>query len=169
MPLSRRQCCRAAALIGLLAPGVAAHGATQTAQVNATVAKPLVIARVQDLDLGTITLGPGTWSNAAVSLTRGGAFSCGANLTCTGTKQVATYNVQGSNQQTITISAPNVTMVNQSDATKTLTLTTDAPASVTLTNSGFPGVNFSIGGTINLNSTTAAGTYVGTFNVTANY
>lgn len=169
MFLSRRHCCRAAALIGLLALGSMGQAATQTAQVNATVAKPLVIAKVQDLDLGTITLGSGTWSNAAVSLTKGGTFTCGTNLTCTGTTQVATYNVQGSNQQTITISAPNVTMINQSDATQTLTLITDAPASVTLTNSGFPGVNFSIGGTINLNSTTAAGTYVGTFDVTVNY
>jgi hypothetical protein len=169
LPLSRRLCCRAVTLIGLSALAFSAHAATQTAQVNANVVKPIILTKVQDLDLGTITLGPGTWSNAAVSLTRGGTFTCGANLTCTGATQVATYNVQGSKQQPVTISAPNVTMVNQSDATQTLILTTDGPASVTLTNSGFPGVNFSIGGTIQLDSTTAPGTYVGTFNVTANY
>ena len=62
-----------------------------------------------------------------------------------------------------------VTLVNQSASTQTLTLTTDAPASLQLTNSGFPGSNFSIGGSVVINSTTAAGTYVGTFNVTVDY
>jgi hypothetical protein len=60
-------------------------------------------------------------------------------------------------------------MVNQSDSTQTLTLATDAPTSVLLTNSGFPGVNFSIGGSVTINSSTQAGTYVGTFNVTVDY
>jgi spore coat protein U-like protein len=82
---------------------------------------------------------------------------------------VAQYNVQGSNQQTVYISAPNVTMVNQSDSSKTITLVTNAPATVFLTNSGAPGINFSIGGSVSVSSTTPAGTYVGTFNVTVNY
>jgi spore coat protein U-like protein len=46
---------------------------------------------------------------------------------------------------------------------------TDAPASLVLENNGFPGSNFSIGGSVTINSTTAAGTYVGTFNVTVDY
>ena len=32
-----------------------------------------------------------------------------------------------------------------------------------------PGKNFSVGGSVTLKSTTAAGTYVGTFNVTVDY
>jgi len=60
-------------------------------------------------------------------------------------------------------------MVNQLDSTKTLTLTPDNQATVTLTNSGNPGTNVPIGGSITLDSTTAGGTYVGTFNVTADY
>jgi spore coat protein U-like protein len=69
----------------------------------------------------------------------------------------------------VNISAPNVTLVNQSDATKTLILVTNAPATVVLTSSGHPGNDFSIGGSVTLSSTTAAGTYVGTFNVTVDY
>lgn len=159
-----------AAAIGLMPLGAPAFAATQTASVQANLVKPLTVSLVQSLDLGTITLGPGSWSNATVSITRAGAFSCGsANLTCTGAPLVAKYNVQGSNNQTVQISAPNVTMVNQSDPTQTLTLVTDAPASMMLTNSGPPGTNFSIGGSITLTSTTQAGTYVGTFNVTCDY
>lgn len=157
-------------LVGLMAVSVPARAATVMAQVTASNVKPLLLTKLGDLDLGTVTLGPGVWSNATVSLSQAGVLSCGsANITCTGATTVAQYNVQGSNQQTVRISAPNVTMVNQSDSTQTLTLVTDAPASIMLTNSGFPGVNFSIGGSVTINSTTQAGTYVGTFNVTVDY
>ena len=159
-----------AALICAALSGAPAHAATQTAAVTASASKPLVLTKLQDLDLGLVTLGPGTWSNATVSLSQAGALSCAnANIVCTGATRVARYNVQGSNQQTVRISAPNVTLVNQSDSTQTLTLVTDAPATLLLTNSGFPGVDFSIGGSVTLNSTTGAGTYVGTFNVTVDY
>ncbi|MES2137209.1 MAG: hypothetical protein V4502_09150, partial [Pseudomonadota bacterium] len=73
-----------AALIGLGPVGVPALAATQTATVQANVIKPLTVTLIQSLDLGTITLGPGSWSNATVSITRAGVFSCGStNLVCT--------------------------------------------------------------------------------------
>jgi spore coat protein U-like protein len=150
--------------------GIPVVAATQSASVTANAVKPLVISKLQDLDFGSVTLGPGTWSNASVSLSQSGAFSCtNANVVCSGVTTVAQYNVQGSNKQTVRISAPNVTLVNQSDPTKTLTLVTDAPATILLTSSGIPGSNFSIGGSVTLSSTTAAGTYSGTFNVTVDY
>ena len=159
-----------AGLVCFAAVGAPAGAATVTAQVTANNVKPLLLTKLQDLDLGTVTIGPGIWSNATVSLSQAGALSCvSANIVCSGATMVSRYNVQGSNQQTVRISAPNVTMVSQSDATQTLTLVTDAPASIFLTNSGFPGVNFSIGGSVTLNSTTSGGTYVGTFNVTVDY
>lgn len=148
----------------------AAHGATKVITINAAVVKPLVLSWRQDLNLGSITLGPGTWPNATVSISRAGVFTCtNINLTCTGATQVAIYNVSGTNNRTVRISAPNVTLVNQSDPSKTLTLVVDSPGTVTLTNSGPPGSNFSLGGSITLNSTTDGGTYAGTFNVTVDY
>jgi len=158
------------ALVSLLAAGAPAHAATVMAAVTANNVKPLVLTKLTNLDLGSVTLGPGVWSNATVALSQGGVLSCAnANVTCSGATAVASYNVQGSNQQTVRISAPNVTLVSQTDSTQTLTLVTDAPASIYLTNSGFPGVNFSIGGSVTINSTTSGGTYVGTFNVTVDY
>lgn len=166
-----------AALIGVAAIGAigaigasAADAATITALVTATPVKPLLLTKLQDLDLGSVTLGPGVWSNATVGIARSGVFTCAsANAVCTGATRTAQYNVQGSNRETVFISAPNTTLVNQNDPTQTLTLVTDAPASIVLTSSGIPGVDFAIGGSVQLNSTTAAGTYVGTFNVTVNY
>ena len=155
---------------GLVAASAPARAATVSAQVTASGVKPLILTKVQDLDFGSVTLGPGVWSNATVSLSQAGVLSCAsANITCTGATMVARYNVQGSKQQPVQISAPNVTLVNQSDSSQTLTLVTDAPASIVLANNGFPGSDFSIGGSITINSTTAAGTYVGTFNVTVDY
>jgi hypothetical protein len=157
-------------LIGAFAGVDGARAATQVAQVNANLAKPLILTGLQNLNLGTITLGPGIWSGATVGISRAGVFSCAnANLTCTGATQVARYNVSGTNNQTVTITAPNVTLVNQSDSTQTLTLITDGPGSVLLTNSGPPGTNFSVGGSITLSSSTVGGTYSGTFNVTVDY
>jgi hypothetical protein len=153
-----------------LCSGGPAAAATINAQVTANNVKPLVISKIQDLDLGTVTLGPGVWSNATISISQAGVLTCTSpNVTCSGATTVAQYNVQGSKQSAVQITAPNVTLVNQNDTTQTLTLTTDAPASIILTNSGFPGSNFSVGGSVALNSTTASGTYVGTFNVTVDY
>jgi hypothetical protein len=157
-------------LSGFLPIGAAAHAATAVAQVTAQGVKPLILTKVQDLDFGSVTLGTGVWSNATVALSQAGALTCvNPNITCTGATTVATYNVQGSKQQTVRISAPNVTLVNQSDSSQTLTLVTDAPADLVLANNGFPGSDFSIGGSVTINSTTAAGVYVGTFNVTVDY
>ena len=149
--------------------GAPAKGATVTAQVNAQVVKPLTIERVQDLDLGTMVLGPGSWSGATVKLSRAGILTCPANLTCSGATQVAIYNVVGTKSQQVVMTVPKVTLVNQLDSSKTLVLTPDNQATVQLTNSGKPGTNVPIGGSITINSTTAGGTYVGTFNVTADY
>ena len=159
-----------AALIARLGLAGGASAATVSAQVTANNVKPLVISKIQDFDLGSITLGTGVWSNASVSLSQAGALSCAnANVTCSGATAVAQYNVQGSKQSVVQITAPNVTLVNQSDSTQTLTLVTDAPATLVLANSGFPGSNFSVGGSVTVNSTTASGIYAGTFNVSVDY
>jgi predicted short-subunit dehydrogenase-like oxidoreductase (DUF2520 family) len=146
-----------------------AAAATVNAQAKVKVIKPLVLQSVQDFDLGTIVLSPGNWSGATVKLSRNGALTCPAVVTCSGATQVAIYNVSGSNGETAAIIAPNVTLTNQADPTKSLTLVVDSPGKITFTNSGRAGVNFPLGGSIALDSTTADGDYVGTFNVSVEY
>jgi hypothetical protein len=149
--------------------GTPARAVTQSATVNAQVVKPLTLTAIQGLNLGTITLGSGTWSGANVGISQAGVFTCSPKVTCTGTQQAAQFNVTGTNKMVVLISAPNVTLVNQNDSTKTLNLIVDSPGQVTLPNAGQLGVNFNIGGLITLNSTTVGGTYQGTINVTVNY
>lgn len=159
----------AAALLAAALHAAPASAETITARANAKVLKPLVLTSIQNLDLGTVLIGTGSWSGTTLSLSRAGVLTCPAPLVCSGATRVARYNVAGSNNTTVRIIVPDVTLVNQSDSTKTLTMVVDSPGSVMLTNSGAPGHNFPLGGSIQLNSTTANGTYVGTFNVTVDY
>jgi hypothetical protein len=157
-----------AALAG--APAHAATGPNQNATATARIVKPLTLSWVQDLDLGTVILGSGNWSGAVVSITNAGVFSCtNANVTCSGATKPAQYKVTGTNNQVVTINAPNVTLTNQNDGVSTLLLTTNSPGTVNLGNSGSTGLTFGVGGSISVNSTTPDGTYAGTFNVTVNY
>ena len=160
----------AALLVCALFGAEPACAATQVATVSAQVVKPLTLKWLQDLDLGTVTLGSGTWSSATVGISHTGLLTCpSAQLICSGSTAVAKYNVTGSNNQIVRIAAPNVTLVNQSNASQTLTLVVDNPGTVTLTSSGAPGNDFQLGGSITLSSSTADGTYAGTFNVTVDY
>lgn len=147
-----------------------AWAATATTNVTAVVNKPLVLTSLQNLDLGTITLKPGSWSGATLSLSQAGVLTCPTTyLTCSGATMTARYNVQGTNKMTVIITAPNVTLVNSTDASQTLTLVVDSPGSVTLTSSGVPGNDFDLAGAITVNSATPSGDYRGTFAVTVDY
>jgi hypothetical protein len=161
----------AAALSVATTPAAAATSADKTASATVKIVKPLVLSWVQDLSLGTIILsGTGAWSGASVGIGRNGDFSCSsANLTCSGATQPAKYRVAGTNNQTVTVITPNATLVNQSDATKTLTMVLDGPGTVALTNSGNPGIIFAVGGSITLGSATSDGVYSGTLGVTVDY
>ena len=64
---------------------------------------------------------------------------------------------------------PNVTLTDQSNPAKTLTLIVDSPGQVAITSSGAQGTTFNLGGSLTLSSTTANGVYSGTLNVTVDY
>jgi len=143
----------------------------QNATATARIVRPLTLTWVQDLNLGTILLsGAGAWGGAVVGVSQAGVLSCAnANVTCSGAVQQARYNVRGTNNQLVTITAPNVTLTNANDPLQTLLMTVSSPGTVMLTNSGSPGVNFDLGGSITVASTTGDGVYSGTFNVTVDY
>ena len=155
------------ALAAPVGPAAGSRNATATARI----VRPLTLTWEQDLDLGTIMLsGAGAWAGAVVGIASDGTFSClDANVTCSGATQVARYNVAGTNNQVVTITAPNVTLNHASIAGESLLLTVDNPGSVTLTNSGVPGSDFNLGGSISVDSDTVDGVYSGTFNVTVDY
>lgn len=153
------------------APAVAAPvSATAQANAHARLFRPLTITSVRDLDLGTIVLSGAAPYTDTVGIDQAGTFSCGANLTCSGTTQTAQYTVTGTNNQNVTIYvSPTIAMVNQSVVSPDLTLTVDAPGTVALGASGNAGVTFDIGGSIDVADDTTEGVYQGTFDVSADY
>jgi Mat/Ecp fimbriae major subunit len=159
----------AIALLAMIsAPAQAVSPASQ-ATASAKIYRPLTIALVQNLDFGTVVLaGSGSWSGEVVSMSQAGAVTCGGgtNLSCSGSPQAAKYHLVGSNNAVVTISSPGFNLTGPG----TLAFTPNAPATVNLGASGAStGVDFAIGGSITLASTTPDGLYSGTFNVTADY
>jgi hypothetical protein len=155
------------ALMLVASPAAAVSPATQ-ATANAKIYKPLTISKVQNLDFGVIVLGPGVWAGDVVSISQAGALTCGGgtNLTCSGSPQVAKYHLAGTNNAIVTVSSPGFNLTGPG----TLAFTPNAPATVNLGATGSTtGVDFSIGGSITLASTTPDGIYSGTFAVTADY
>ena len=155
----------ALALLGAV-PLESVQAAQTTIQASAKVVKSLEISSKQNLDYGTITLSgtPGTYT---VSIGLNGQLSCPSGATCAGIAQPAIINAQGSRGQVVVISVASSNLVNSVDGS-TIPFTPIAPASITLSNSGFPGNDFNVGGTIAIPST-ADGTYSGNVVVTANY
>ena len=145
--------------------------ATTDATARARVLRPLQLTSTQNLDLGTIVLtGAGAYS-ATVAIDRDGTYDCdggSTNVTCDATAaQPAVYNVRGTNNQVVDIESGPVLLTGSNGGT--LTLTPDHDDTVTLTNSGAPGRDFGVGGSITVTDATVDGVYTGTFAVTAEY
>ena len=155
-----------AAAVLTAVPIAGAQAATVTAQANVKVLKPLTFSSKQDLDFGQIILG-GTGSKT-VSVSSTGALTCAAGLTCSGATRPAIFNVSGSNGEVVRIFAAPSNLVNPAGG-GTISFVPAAPTSVTLTNSGFPGFDFNVGGSITIPSTATDGIYSGVMDVTVDY
>jgi hypothetical protein len=145
------------AALTLTATPAAAYGlvnATSNANAKVKILKGLVLTSKQNLDLGTVVLGSGTFT-ATVQVHKDNSFDCDGNsgkVVCSGTTQRAVYNVQGSNNYVVKIASGPVTLKNANN--DVLTLTPEHDATVTLPNSGNTGLD---------------GDYTGTFALTAEY
>ena len=151
-----------------LAAPVGVTGAPPSA--TARIIRPLSLTSTGSLNFGTIVLN-GVTANRTVALTSGNVLNCGGGTTelqCSGATSVPTYNVRGTNGQVVTIIKTASNLTNANDGTF-LSMTPTGAASVTLTNSGAPGLDFAIGGTIVVGTTTTDGVYSGTVNVQVDY
>ena len=141
--------------------------ATTPATAKAQVVKPLTLTAKTNLDFGTVLLSSVVVGTTyTVALTSTGALTCTSGLTCASTGTPATFNVTGSNNQLVKI---YTAASNFSNGTTTLQVTPSAAASVTLTNSGAPGLDFNVGASFPITSTTTDGVYTGNLNVTVDY
>jgi len=154
-----------AALAALASVATPAAAATIAATTSVNVVKPVQLMKLQDMDFGTLTFS-GFSGTRAITINQAGTFACAANIVCSGAPKPARFNVQGFNKMTAGITVTSGTLSNGIDS---IPFAPDAPTSVYLPNSGAPGVDFNIGGTLTVSSTLVGGTYTGTINVTADY
>ena len=154
------------ALAGVQA-SAAPVGAATPATGRAEIVKGLTLTAQSNLDLGKIVV----WGNGTITLDTAGGIVCTASaLTCDATGTPATYKVTGSNNQTVTITKPDVTLSHQTDATApALTLKLTGQDTVLLPNSGSTGTTFSLGGQMNIPESVKDGLYSGNLNVTVQY
>jgi len=89
------------------------------------------------------------------------------DVVCSGTTSVPTYNVTGTNREVVTV-FKTASLLNGSNG-GTLAFRPTGPATVTLPNSGNTGVDFTIGGEIDIVPATVDGLYTGNINVTVDY
>ena len=153
----------AIALTGLMAQPAAAAQISASTSVN--VVKPVSLTKLQDLDFGTLTFSSFTGTRTVV-LSRAGAVTCAADIVCSGAPKAALFNVQGTNRLVVLISVTGGTLSNGTDS---IPFTPNAPSSITLTNSGAPGTDIDVGGSISVAPALIGGTYTGTLTVTADY
>ena len=146
-------------------PFAPAQAAQITIQANANVVKALTFTSKQDLDFGTVM--PAATGTTTVSISATGAISCPASATCTGAARPAIFNIQGTNKGVVRITVASSNLINSVNGS-TISFTPIAPTTITLTNSGAPGTDFNIGGSIAIPST-ADGTYIGNIDVIADY
>lgn len=166
-------------------PSGAAQAASASATAKANVLKPLQMTGGGTVDFGTIvTPSAGSFSgtftiDAAASQT---STYCASGFACSGAPTAAMFNLQGSNKADITLHIPTSVTLTLQDATgtpPTLTFVTENSISATnsgngnytmqLPNSGFPGLDFYVGGSVTITEATVGGSYQGTFTVTADY
>ena len=147
-------------------PFAQARAAQITVKATAKVSKALTFTSKQDLDFGTVMLASGA-ATSTVSISMTGVLTCPSGATCTGAARPAIFNVAGSNGAVVRIVTTPSDLVNATSG-GTIRFTPVAPASVTLTNSGAPGRDFNLGGSIAIPAA-ADGIYVGNIMVTADY
>lgn len=174
----------AIALAGLAS--TAAQAATTTATIKASVLKPVQLTGGGTIDFGTIlTPSAGTFSGTfsiAAGASQTGTF-CAAGFSCSGTPAAAMFNIQGTNKTNIGLNIPltvTLTLQNYTGTAPTPTIVINTTNSVSanngtgiytmqVPNSGVPGLDFYVGGSMTINQATVGGAYQGTFTVTADY
>lgn len=156
----------ASALLGAMALSDA-QAATTVVKASAKVAKPVTLSVKQDLDFGTIML-PGTPGTYNVSISMTGTMNCPSGVICSGAPRPAIFNTSGSQGQVVRIFAAQSDLIHAGNGSR-IRFTPVAPASVLLTNSGFPGKDFNVGGSIVIPSTATDGNYSGTIEITVDY
>lgn len=151
-----------AAAIAMVSTG--ANAATVSATAEVDILAPVTLAQTAGLDFGTVASGAaaGTVAIGTGVDTR----TCSAGLACVGASSRGAFSVVGASTYTVAITVAASTTLTGAGAPMSLALT--APSTPTIVANGLP-QTFYVGGTLTVGAAQAAGTYTGTYNVSADY
>lgn len=140
-----------------------AYAQSATADASATILEEITVTAGDDLAFGTIVVGA---TGDDVTIDADGSFTCGANLTCTGTNSAASFDVTGTAGEVVTVAVDaSVTLVSGTDE-MTASLT-GSDSTLTLDTAGEAG--FTVGGVLTVGDNQPSGDYAGQFDVTVDY
>lgn len=159
----------AAALLLAAAPSLAAP-AVSDAGGEAIILKPLTLLNTEDLDFGVLfpsaTAGTATLNAVTGAVTTTGGVIAGPQPT-----SPAAFIGAGTRRAPVILRVPNTPItLTRVGGTETMTVTNftlDGPQTRLIT--PFEAYEFKVGGRLNVGANQSGGTYVGTFNVTAQY
>lgn len=153
------------ALLGAAAAALVSTGAnaaTVSAQAEVDILAPVELEQTAVLDFGVVAAGAG----GTVTLPSGSdTRSCSVGVTCVGAAQRGALRVRAINTYTVAITvAPSTTLTGPGTA---MALTLNPSITSIVANGAFQ--TFHVGGTLTVGAAQAAGTYTGTYNVSADY
>ena len=141
------------------------EGFSATANATITVAVPISISAVGNLDFGTMVT---TGTAGTVTVTPAGARSSVNVDLLGGVPSAASFDVTGGGGANYSITLPSSATLSSGGNTMAVdTFTHDAGVPPNLSAGGSD--TFNVGATLNVGATQAAGTYSGTFDVTVSY
>ncbi|HEV7233206.1 MAG TPA: DUF4402 domain-containing protein [Sphingorhabdus sp.] len=155
------------ALLGAAAAALASTGAnaaTQTATAEVDIVAAVTLTQDAGLDFGVVasSAAAGTVTLPTGSNTR----TCSAAVTCVGTANRGQFTVgNATSGYVVAITVPAATTLASGANTMSLTLN---PSMTSFTSTGVSQI-FYVGGTLSVGANQAAGTYTGTYNVSADY
>ena len=140
-----------------------ANAATVSATAEVDILAPVTLAQTAGLDFGVVAAGA---AGGTVTMPTGSDVrTCSVGLTCVGAAQRGAFAVTGASTYTIAITVAASTTLIGAGTPMVLALN---PGAASVVATGLP-QTFFVGGTLTVGVAQTAGTYVGTYNVSADY
>jgi Mat/Ecp fimbriae major subunit len=152
-----------AAAIAMVSTGANAAQVTATAEVE--ILAPVTLSETAGLDFGIVAAG---LSAGTVTIGTGAnTAGCSAGLACVGTSSRGVFSVTGADTTTVVITVDASTTLSNGTPADDMTVTL-TPSVTTLAANGAP-QTFYVGGVLAVAGSQTAGTYTGSYDVSADY
>ncbi len=150
-----------AAAVAMISTG--ANAATISATAEVDILAPVTLTQTAGLDFGVVAAGAAA---GTVTLTPASDLrTCSAGLACVGAANRGAFSVVGASGYTVIITVAPTTTLTGPGAPMSLSL---AGSTSSVIASGLP-QNLWVGGTLAVGAAQNAGTYLGTYSVSADY